>query len=88
MVTTRQTIVQLIEANLPFGNDTPGEIDEASVLADLGVDSLHLITMLLELQRQHFFDVGIVTQQGMPVTVGDLVSMVERGQAARSEDTL
>lgn len=85
MATTRQTIVRLIKANLPFGADDDSDIGEASILADLGVDSLHLITMLLELQREHDFDVGSLTQYGMPATVGDLVSLVERGRTVRSE---
>jgi acyl carrier protein len=82
MADTRDDIITRIRANLPFGADSNSEVREESLLADIGVNSLHLITMLLVLQQEYSLDVDQVTPTDMPTTVGDLVTLVERGMAA------
>lgn len=77
---TRNEIITRIRAHLPFAADAGCDISEQSELADLGVNSLHLITMLLSLQREYSLDIDRATELGtMPATVGELVTMVEQG---------
>ena len=70
---TRKQILSEIRAHLPF----QGDVQEETALAELGVSSLHLVTLVLALQRQYGLDIGQLIQLGMPVTVGDVVTFVE-----------
>jgi acyl carrier protein len=82
MMETRENIIARIRNHLPFGSDPDCAVREESVLADLGVNSLHLITMLLTLQQEYSFDVDRAAQSGLPTTVGELVTLIEHGMAA------
>jgi acyl carrier protein len=73
----RQAIMASIKASLPFGSDPHCNIDAGTVLADLGVNSLHVITLLLSLQQEYSWDVDQMERLEMPTTVGDLVRLVE-----------
>jgi acyl carrier protein len=79
MTETRQDIISRIRVHLPFGADPSCEVREEAVLADLGVNSLHLITMLLTLQQEFSLDVELVTLRRLPTTVSDLVTLIEQG---------
>jgi acyl carrier protein len=83
MTEARLSILASIRAKLPFGADGNGNIREESVLAELGVNSLHLITLMLALRREYSLDMNGMTQHGLPTTVGDLVTLVEHGTSAR-----
>ena len=72
-------IVERIRNQLPSGASGEVEIMEESALTDLGVNSLHLITALLELQREYGPSDDWFAQVCMPSTVGELVTLVERG---------
>jgi acyl carrier protein len=64
--------------------ELPGAVDpsllerEETIIADLGVSSLQLITVVLTLQRQYGLDADQMIDGGMPVTIGDLVRLVQR----------
>jgi acyl carrier protein len=79
MIETRENILARIKAKLPVGADSTGIICEESTLAELGVSSLHLITLLLALQREYSLEMGGIAKYGMPTTMGDLVTLLERG---------
>ena len=87
MLETRQRIINRIKTHLPFGADANCDIREDSVLADLGVDSLHLITLMLTLQEEFSFDTDSAEQSGLPTTIGDLVALVESGLGERPNDS-
>jgi len=76
---TREDIVTLIRSEWP---ELPGSLlgmaDEA-ILAELGLTSIDLITMVLTLQRKYNLDLDRMIQCGMPVTFGDLVGMICSG---------
>jgi len=78
-MSNRAQIVTRIRAALPFGTDNDVKLTDESVLADLGVSSVHLITMLLTLHREYGLDLAQMTHDQMPSTVGELVALVERG---------
>jgi acyl carrier protein len=80
---TREDIISRIKAALPSGTDPHFEVLEESALSDLGVSSIHLITMLLTLRREYGLDIDQVTYARMPSTVGELVSLVENSVPAR-----
>ena len=82
---TREQFFTRLRSYLPFGKDGALNVTEDSVLSDLGVNSLHLITLLLELQHEYPFDVDQATQNGMPTTVGDLMLIVQ-GQPPAERD--
>lgn len=75
---SRDNIIARVRSHLPFASDPSYEICEESALAELGIDSLHLITLLLTLQDEYRLDVDEMLRLGMPVTVGDLVTLLER----------
>jgi acyl carrier protein len=79
MPNARNDIIAAIRACLPFAADPACEVREESVLAELGVNSLHLITLLLTLQQDYAFDIDRITQLGLTMTVGDLATVIERG---------
>jgi acyl carrier protein len=74
---TRQQVLDRIRRELPFGLDPAMEVNEDSVLADLGLTSLHLLTLMLELQRQYGLDMEKLAAAGLPVTMKDLVDMFD-----------
>lgn len=76
---TKESLLELIKENLPFGADVPGEVREDSLLAELGLDSMRLLNMLLVLQDRYSMDIERMTENGMPSTIADLVTLVERG---------
>ncbi|MGC3982795.1 MAG: phosphopantetheine-binding protein [Steroidobacteraceae bacterium] len=77
-VVSKESVLILIKQHLPFGSDLQEEIGGNTLLAELGLDSLHLITLLLTLQREYSIDMASLTQDGTPETVSDLVALVER----------
>jgi acyl carrier protein len=76
---TRKQVLDRIRGQFPFGLDPSMQVDEDSVLADLGLTSLHLLTLMLELQRQYGLDMERLAEAGLPVTMKDLVDMLEAG---------
>jgi acyl carrier protein len=74
---TRQQVLDRIRRELPFGLDPAMEVNEDSVLADLGLTSLHRLTLMLELQRQYGLDMEKLAAAGLPVTMKDLVDMLD-----------
>ncbi|MDY6946852.1 MAG: acyl carrier protein [Pseudomonadota bacterium] len=79
----KDDIVTLIKKNLPFAADRGVAIGDDTILADLGMDSLHLITMLLILQRQYGIEIERVAETGMPATVAELVALVDEERAGK-----
>ena len=73
----RTSILAAIRAQLPYPIEEGYELTESSLLADLGVTSLHLITLLLALQQDYALDPDRASRVGMPETVGELISFVE-----------
>ena len=75
----RRQIIERLRNQLPFGIGTDIEIHEEAPLVDLGLNSLHLVTTLLELQREYGLGDEWFAEVAMPCTVGELVTLVERG---------
>jgi len=75
----QESILATVKTHLRTSSDSDVAIGMNSVLSDLGVTSLHLITLILELQREYELNIDYMTACGMPTTVGDLVAAVQRG---------
>ena len=78
----RQEILEQVLRQLPSGATPDLKVGEESSLAELGLTSLHLITTLLELQRQFGLSEEWCAPVRMPSTVGELVTLVECGLPA------
>jgi len=76
---SQESILATVKTHLLFSGDPDVLIGMDSVLSDLGVTSLHLITIILELQREYKLDINCMTADGMPTTVRDLVAVIQRG---------
>jgi phosphopantetheine binding protein len=76
---TRDRAISRIRAHLPSGNDPGCDLREDTVLSDLGVTSLHLITLLTSIQREYHLSSDVVMSGGFPRTVGDILEIIERG---------
>jgi acyl carrier protein len=72
----KQEVLESIRLQLPAA-DPDLVISEESVLAELGLTSLHLISLVLALQQQYGLEVDSLVEHGMPITVGDLVTLVQ-----------
>lgn len=82
-MSTRAVIVERIRAEIPAAGGPDG-FGEDSDLANLGMTSLHLITVLMQLQQEYDFSMDALLDAGLPKTVGDLVTLVE-GSRCRTE---
>jgi acyl carrier protein len=78
----RKSIIAGISEKLPFGAVSDAGIGDDTNLSEIGVTSLHLITIIVALQREYSFDIASLTQSGMPTTVGDLVTLIEQYHAS------
>ena len=76
---SRDVVFKRIRSYLPFESDHECNVREEYILADLGVESLHLITMILGLRRDYVLDPDRMTNLTLEMTVGDLVTMVIQG---------
>jgi acyl carrier protein len=76
-VESKQNLLARIRAHFPSEPDPDCELREESVLADLGLNSLSTTSIVLKLQEEYALDVDYISQRGLPVTVGDLVRLVE-----------
>jgi acyl carrier protein len=74
---SKQNLLARIRAHFPSESDPDCELREESVLADLGLNSLSTTSIVLKLQEEYALDVDYISQRGPPVTVGDLVRLVE-----------
>jgi hypothetical protein len=75
----RREIIDRLRNQLPVGVGADIEIHEELSLVDLGLNSLHLITTLLELQREYGLGDEWFADARAPCTVAELVSLVESG---------
>lgn len=86
-LTTKDRVLKLIKEHLPFGPSLQEDIQDDSQLSELGLDSLHLITMLLMLQREYSMDMCSIAEKGMPSTVSELLLLIERSTANDRTDS-
>jgi acyl carrier protein len=77
MTANRHEILAQIRRQLPIGLHV--NVTEESDLNELGITSLHLITLIMAVQREYNLQRDLLADSGMPNTVGELVSMVEEG---------
>ncbi len=75
-MSTRALIAERIRARIP-AMQGPDAFPEDSDLATLGITSLHLITVLMELQQEYDFSMDALVDAGLPKTVRDIVTLVE-----------
>jgi acyl carrier protein len=80
----RKELLGRIRVHFPPGIDPSLELHDDSVLADFGLTSLHLITLVLTLQDEYGLEIDDLVEHGMPVTVGDLLTLVEHKAPALS----
>lgn len=66
--------------HLPIGQRSRNVVTEETTLAEFGVASLHLISLLLELQREFGLDSDALMEADMPTTVGELVALIQKHQ--------
>jgi acyl carrier protein len=77
MPAMREDILEVIKTHLPFASDPSCVVRGDSALEDLGVTSLHLITMLLSLQEHFGLNVDLIGESGVPGSIDELVTLVE-----------
>src|SRR5690349_18226533 len=76
----RRQLLATIREHFPLGSDPAVEVKEESTLTDLRITSLHLISLITTLQDEYNLDVDQIAEHGMPVTMGDLITMIECGR--------
>jgi acyl carrier protein len=81
---SRSEIFDRILDHLPIDARSRHAVTEDATLAQYGVASLHLITLLLELQREFELGGESLADADMPTTVGELVSLIQGTRAKLS----
>jgi len=74
---SRTAILGRILDHLPIDPKSRNLVTEEAALAEYGVASLHLITLLLNLQREFGLGGDTFMDVDMPSTVGELVSLIQ-----------
>ena len=82
-VDSKHHLLARIRAHFPGEPARDCELREEFVLADLGLNSLSTTSIVLKLQEEYELDIDSISQRGLPVTVGDLVRLVEDSIKAR-----
>jgi len=82
----RNRMLDRIRRHFPFGIDQSVDMNEDSLLSDLGVTSIHLLTLVTSLEREYDFDLDQLADMGMPTTIGDLVTMMAASCLNRVDD--
>lgn len=76
MAWTREDLIDLIRKNAPTNPAPDFEITDHTALTELGLTSMHVLTLILALQREYELDVDDVLEAGMPATVGDVATLL------------
>ena len=79
----KREIASFINAESSNNAQVGDNVSDESVLADLGMSSLNLVTLILTLQRKYDLDLEQMIEQGMPLTVGELVTLLRNGARAQ-----
>lgn len=72
----RRVLLERVRKHIPFPLDSGDELQEDTACADLGLTSLHLLTLVLTLQREYGFEIDKLAETGMPNTIGDLIALM------------
>jgi len=86
MSETRNRLIDRIRRHFPFGIDKSVDVNEGSRLSDLGLTSIHLLTLVTTLEREYGLDLDQLAETGMPTTIGDLVTMMVASRFNRVGD--
>lgn len=78
----REDVLAIIRANTPLSGDAGAVINDETALSEIGLTSLHLVTLLLTFQQQYGLDINGAIASGMPATMGELISMILKEQNA------
>jgi acyl carrier protein len=81
-VDLRQRIMELVEAHLPRSEHLDSNVRDETTLAELGVNSMWILSLFMTLQDEYTFEMEQLVGQGMPVTIGGLVALLETGISA------
>ena len=81
MKQSRDSILETVTSTLPFAADPAYKLDERTSLAELGVTSLHLVTMLLSLKKEYDLEPALVSELGLSTTISDLVTLVQKSRS-------
>jgi hypothetical protein len=73
----RVNALQVIRDELKVGLKLEGDVGEETVLADIGVTSMYLITLAITLNRKYGMSLDGFVKQSTPNTVGELLRALE-----------
>lgn len=73
----KQEIIALITRHLPRASGSGNEIGDETILAEVGVRSIDLVSLIVRLWDELELDLQGITAQTMPITIGHLVRLIE-----------
>ena len=82
----RNRIIEIVSENLPLEVQGSSTLKESSILAELGLTSLHIISILIALNKEYLLDIESVTRGATPRTIADLIAAVARGRTGAPSD--
>lgn len=74
---TSVDVLKAISTELRTGLNLETDVGEQTVLSDIGVTSMYLITLMITLKRKYGMNLDGVVKRGRPKTVGDLLSSLQ-----------
>lgn len=69
--------LRVINDELKRGLKLEKDVGEETVLAEVGVTSMYLITLVVTLKRKYGMNLDGFVKRGMPNTIGDLLRTLE-----------
>jgi acyl carrier protein len=73
----KERFVQMLKEEFSCEIKEDTDLSDCTVLVDLGVTSMDLITVLLTLDQEYGINLKAVIQDGTPTTVGDVVRLLQ-----------
>lgn len=73
----RDQVVELVREHLAHLEMGAGNVEEASTFSELGLTSLEVVLILIEVQRECHLEEGWIAEVRLPVTVGELTALVQ-----------
>jgi acyl carrier protein len=79
---TEEDVLAVIRTELRQIGKSCNGLERETVLAELNITSMEVLTIILTIKRKYGLDLSAVIQSGMPVTVGDLEKLLRTGSRA------
>lgn len=83
----RRRVVERVQQHLASIGIAAASIEETSAFGDIGLTSLDVMTLLLEVQREYGLSGNWIANTRFPNTVGEFADLIESVSGSSAEST-